>query len=101
MERLSSPPASTRTSDLSLGLRPGPEERHRSRSTHGTAADLQRFAGFSSDLYISTKTRSLQHDGPANAFYQTLKRGEPYRGYYATPFHEIVAIYQQLRSSTD
>ncbi len=65
-------------------------------------ADPQRFGGFSSDLYIlHENSRSPHHDGPAGAFYQTLKRGERYDGYYADPFHEIVDIYKQLQSSND
>jgi hypothetical protein len=40
------------------------------------------FGGFSSDLYILH-----------GSFYETLKRGEVYRGYYAAPFQDIVRIY--------
>ena len=55
--------------------------------------------GFSSDLFIlHVNSRAPQHDDAAGSFYETLKRGEPYRGYYASPFHEVVEIYQRLKS---
>jgi len=53
-------------------------------------------AGFSSDLYIlNENSRSDAHDGQTGAFYQTLKRGEIYRGYYARPFREITRLYRR------
>ena len=57
-----------------------------------------RMAGFSSDLTIlQANSISQAHDGPRNSFYEVLKRGEPYGGYYALPLDEIVAIYHALR----
>ena len=54
--------------------------------------------GFSSDLYIlQENSRSIAHDGPQRSFYECLKRGEDYHGYYGAPFQEIVAIYRQGR----
>ena len=62
------------------------------------AAQPAVFGGFSSDLYIlNENSRSAAHDGKEGAFYQTLKRGEEYRGYYAQPLQEIAAIYRELR----
>lgn len=55
-------------------------------------------AGFSSDLWIlEANSRNVAHDGRDRSFYQTLKRGEPYQGYYAVPFREVTAIYRHLR----
>ena len=55
-------------------------------------------AGFSSDLLIlQANSENLAHDGRQASFYQTLKRGEPYRGYYAVPLQEIVDIYGGLK----
>lgn len=55
--------------------------------------------GFSSDLLIlQANSQNRAHDGPQANFYQTLKRGEVYRGYYSEPFQEIAAIYQRLRA---
>ena len=54
--------------------------------------------GFSSDLLIlQTNSEHPAHDGPKASFYETLKRGEPYTGYYSAPFQEIVAIFRRLR----
>jgi hypothetical protein len=54
-------------------------------------------AGFSSDLLIlQANSRSPAHDGARASFYQTLRRGEVYRGYYGVPFQEIVAIFSRL-----
>jgi len=62
-------------------------------------AKPRQLAGFSSDLYIlHENSRAAPHDGKANSFYECLKRGEDYRGYYATPFHEIVALFTEMRS---
>lgn len=61
------------------------------------AAAGKSFAGFSSDLYIlQENSRSTVHDGPEESFYQTLKTGKRYDGFYATPFNEIAAIYREL-----
>jgi alpha-L-fucosidase len=55
------------------------------------------FAGFSSDLYIlQENSRSAVHDGKSNSFYQTLREGKAYQGYYAAPFQEITKIYREL-----
>lgn len=60
--------------------------------------DPKALAGFSSDLFIlQANSKHKTHDGPENSFYQTLKRGEPYNGYYAVPFKELTLIYRQLR----
>ena len=54
--------------------------------------------GFSSDLLIlQANSQNRAHDGPTS-FYETLKRGEEYRGYYATPFQEIIAIFKRMKS---
>ena len=63
------------------------------------AAKPEALAGFSSDLYIlHENSRSQAHDGKANSFYQCLKRGEDYHGYYSVPFQEIAALYRRLRN---
>jgi hypothetical protein len=60
-------------------------------------ANNQVLAGFSSDLFIlHVNSRSPAHDGPDGGFYETLKRGAVYRGYYATPFGEVTAIFRAL-----
>ncbi len=62
-------------------------------------AKPRQLAGFSSDLYIlHENSRSTPHDGRAKSFYECLKRGEDYRGYYAAPFQEIVTLFTELRS---
>lgn len=54
-------------------------------------------AGFSSDLLIlQANSRHPAHDGAAS-FYGTLKRGEPYRGYYSEPFREIAELFTGRR----
>jgi hypothetical protein len=64
------------------------------------AANPEVFAGFSSDLYIlHENSRSPAHDGKPGSFYETLKRGEPYHGYYAGAFREVVALYQRLAAT--
>ncbi len=53
--------------------------------------------GFSSDLYIlHENSRSAVHDGKAGSFYQTLKEGREYRGYFAVPFREITESFHSL-----
>lgn len=55
-------------------------------------------AGFSSDLFIlHINSRSEPRDGPNSGFYETLKRGEAYHGYYATPFNEGTALLRELK----
>lgn len=59
-----------------------------------------RFKGVSSDLFIlQANSRAVEHDGAAASFYNTLKKGENYKGYYAEPFKEIVDIYKGLRDN--
>lgn len=63
------------------------------RSTVGSS-----FGGFSSDLYIlQENSRNAAHDGQTGSFYECLKRGEAYRGYYREPFEEIVSLYREAR----
>lgn len=58
-------------------------------------ADSGTFGGFSSDLYIlNENSRSEAHDGKRGAFYQTLREGKEYEGYYALPFREVTEIYR-------
>ena len=55
-------------------------------------------SGFSSDLLIlQANSQHPAHDDVQASFYETLKRGEAYTGYYSVPFQEIVAIYSGLR----
>jgi hypothetical protein len=56
-------------------------------------------AGFSSDLLIlQANSANPVHDGLKASFYETLKRGEAYTGYYSVPFQEVVAIYSGLKN---
>jgi hypothetical protein len=56
-------------------------------------------AGFSSDLLIlQANSHNSAHDGAKTSFYETLKQGEAYRGYYSVPFQEIVAIFNALKA---
>ena len=58
-----------------------------------------KLAGFSSDLLIlQLNSASPAHDGARGAFYETLKSGRAYEGFYAGPWREIAAIYQALRA---
>ncbi|MHB8969130.1 MAG: hypothetical protein ACYC3X_04175 [Pirellulaceae bacterium] len=53
--------------------------------------------GFSSDLLIlQANSRDPAHDGAQASFYETLKRGETYQGYYAVPWQEIAAVFRAL-----
>jgi len=62
-------------------------------------AQVGRLAGFSSDLLIlQANSQHPAHDDAKASFYETLKRGEPYRGYYSVPFQEIVAIFNALKA---
>lgn len=79
---------------------PLPEGRNRAamQIIRETARPPQ-LAGFSSDLFIlHVNSRAASHDGAGGAFYECLKRGEDYSGYYATPFQEIVSLYRELRA---
>lgn len=67
------------------------------------AAEIRRvarpgvFAGFSSDLFIlHVNSRHPARDGEKGAFYETLKRGEPYRGFFAAPLREVVEQFRPL-----
>jgi hypothetical protein len=61
-------------------------------------ASRQMLAGFSSDLWIlHVNSRAPTHDGPAGGFYETLKRGQAYRGYYSAPFGEVTALFRTLK----
>ncbi|MEN6451810.1 MAG: hypothetical protein ABFC96_15070 [Thermoguttaceae bacterium] len=58
------------------------------------------FAGFSSDLCIlDANSRAAAHDGSAAGFYESLRQGREYDGYYAAPLKEIAAIYRELRDA--
>jgi hypothetical protein len=60
-------------------------------------ASHNNLAGFSSDLYIlQENSRTTVHDGKRNSFYQTLREGKEYQGYYAVPFHEITRIFCEM-----
>jgi hypothetical protein len=55
--------------------------------------------GLSIDLNaLQGRSGAVSHDGSGYAFYEMLKRGHIYVGYYARPFHEIVKVYETLRS---
>lgn len=77
---------------------PLPAGRNRAAAREVLAAAAPgRLAGFSSDLFIlQVNSRSAAHDRPAGAFYEALKRGERYAGYYAAPLREIASIYREL-----
>jgi hypothetical protein len=80
---------------------PLPAERNRlaAELIQQTASTVT-FGGFSSDLYIlHENSRTAAHDGRDGSFYECLKRGEAYAGYYREPWEEIVAIYRNLRES--
>lgn len=58
-----------------------------------------KLAGFSSDLLIlQLNSASQPHDGTSGAFYQTLKAGRTYDGFFAAPWNEISAIYRDMRN---
>ncbi len=57
--------------------------------------------GFSSDLLIlQANSQDPAHDGSKSSFYQSLKRGEAYGGYYAQPLQEIIDIYRNLQAGS-
>ncbi|MCX6901255.1 MAG: hypothetical protein NT105_21470 [Verrucomicrobia bacterium] len=57
-------------------------------------------AGFSGDLFIlHVNSRSAPHDGSVGAFYETLKRGEAYRGYYVAPLNEVTVLFRELKQN--
>lgn len=54
--------------------------------------------GFSSDLLIlQANSENQAHDGRQASFYETLKCGAVYQGYYGAPFQEVVAIFKTLK----
>jgi hypothetical protein len=62
-------------------------------------AQPDRLAGFSSDLLIlELNSETPQHDGPHKSFYETLKTGQPYDGFYAAPWREVCQILHALSS---
>jgi hypothetical protein len=62
-------------------------------------ANAGSFLGFSSDLRtLQISSQAINHDGTGYSFYEMLKRGQIYVGYYARPFHEIGKIYRALRA---
>jgi len=72
---------------------------------HLAAADILataapgKLGGFSSDLLIlQLNSVSAAHDGARGAFYETLKQGRLYDGFYDGPWREIMAIYRALRA---
>jgi hypothetical protein len=65
-------------------------------------ARLGCLGGFSSDLLIlQANSQSPAHDDRSASFYETLKRGEIYRGYYSQPLQEIVAIFRRLKDGRE
>ncbi len=55
-------------------------------------------SGFSNDLLIlQANSAHPSHDGTTASFYETLKRGEAYTGYYSVPLQEVVDIYSGLK----
>lgn len=63
------------------------------------SARRETLAGFSSDLLIlDVNSRHPAHDGARGAFYETLKRGEVYRGYYGVPFRDVIDVFSALSS---
>jgi hypothetical protein len=59
-------------------------------------------AGFSSDLYIlQENSRATVHDGKEHSFYECLKQGKEYRGYYRVPLEEIAGIYREMRAAEE
>lgn len=60
-------------------------------------ADPGRLAGFSSDLLIlQLNSETPEHDGKADSFYDTLKAGRSYDGYFAEPWREVCSIFKRL-----
>lgn len=58
----------------------------------------QGLGGFSSDLLIlQANSHNPAHDGLNASFYETLKQGEVYRGYYSGPFQDIATIFNWLK----
>lgn len=60
-------------------------------------ASYDKLAGFSSDLFIlHENSRTTVHDGKGKTFYQTLREGKQYQGYYVAPFQEITKIFCEM-----
>ncbi|MBI5799134.1 MAG: hypothetical protein HZA92_00200 [Verrucomicrobia bacterium] len=77
---------------------PLPAERNRLAVAEILAqAEPGRLAGFSSDLLIvELNSETPPHDGKASSFYETLKAGRGYEGFYATPWQEVCRIFKSL-----
>lgn len=61
-------------------------------------ADPGVLAGFSSDLFIlESNSRSKPRELEPVSFYTSLKKGDPYRGYFSEPLEEIASIYRGMR----
>lgn len=61
-------------------------------------AQVGRLGGFSSDLLIlQVNSENQAHDGRSASFYETLKRGETYQGYYSKPLQEIGVVFRRLK----
>ncbi len=62
-------------------------------------AQTGRLSGFSSDLLIlQANSQDLAHDKPEASFYETLKRGQEYRGYYSVPFREVIELFRAMKA---
>lgn len=56
-------------------------------------------AGFSADLLIiELNSETATHDGKAS-FYNTLKAGKPYNGFYAKPWRDVCEIFGSLSAN--
>lgn len=74
-----------------------PERNSRAANLILRTARRESFAGFSSDLLIlQANSEHPAHDGRQASFYETLKRGVIYDGYYGRPLQEIAGIYKRL-----
>jgi hypothetical protein len=63
------------------------------------AAQPASLSGFNVDLHLlHVGSQTVTHDGSGYSFYEMLKQGHVYVGFYARPFHEVVRIYSSLRS---
>jgi hypothetical protein len=62
-------------------------------------AKPNRITGFSSDLFIlQINSQSKNHDRLDGSFYETLRRGDIYRGHYSVPFQEVTKIFANIRA---
>jgi hypothetical protein len=59
---------------------------------------MSKLTGFSSDLLIlQLNSEAASHDGVSASFYEKLKCGQPYEGFYAVPWREIREIFRGLK----